>query len=231
MAEVVSHGHALDAPPGAQAVADKVHAPHLIDGLRQLQRHAFAGRLFDFLGLRTARELDKSEDEVVNASAAKVVLMQNRGPQATSCTFTTYAMDKWILYALFSMAFAGFTSVIAKMGLTGISGDLGLAVRTCFVFVFVLLFAGLVVPSTERRLLTARNLFWLGLSGVTTACSWVFYYRAIKLGEVSTVALIDKGSVVVALLLAWLLLGESITTAKLVGGSLILGGLIVIARG
>ncbi len=140
-------------------------------------------------------------------------------------------MDKWILYAIISMAFAGFTSVIAKMGLTGISGDLGLAIRTCFVFGFVLMFAGCVVPATEWKQLTGRNILWLWLSGVTTACSWVFYYRAIKLGEVSTVALIDKGSVVVALLLAWLILGESITTNKLLGCGLILSGLFVIARG
>ena len=140
-------------------------------------------------------------------------------------------MEKWIAYAFISMVFAGFTSVIAKLGLAGISADLGLAVRTCFVFAFVLLFAGAVVPATELGALTWRNLMWLGLSGVTTACSWVFYYRAIKLGEVSTVALIDKGSVVVALLLAWWLLGEGITTAKLLGGGLIVAGLVVIARG
>jgi transporter family protein len=129
------------------------------------------------------------------------------------------------------MGFAGFTSVIAKLGLTDISGDLGLAVRTCFVFVFVLLFAAFVVPLDQVRSLTWRNFLWLGLSGVTTAGSWVFYYKAIKLGEVSTVALIDKASVVVALLLAWLLLGESLTPAKLVGGGLMLAGLLVIARG
>ena len=140
-------------------------------------------------------------------------------------------MEKWIVYAFVSMVFAGFTSVIAKLGLTGISGDLGLTIRTCFVFVFVLMFAAVVVPSNELNALTGRNLLWLGLSGVTTACSWVFYYRAIKLGEVSTVALIDKGSVVVALLLAWWVLGEGITTAKLLGGGLIVVGLLVIARG
>lgn len=140
-------------------------------------------------------------------------------------------MEKWIVYAFVSMVFAGFTSVIAKLGLTGISGDLGLTVRTCFVFVFVLMFAAVVVPSSELNALTGRNLLWLGLSGVTTACSWVFYYRAIKLGEVSTVALIDKGSVVVALLLAWWVLGEGITTTKLMGGGLIVAGLFVIARG
>lgn len=140
-------------------------------------------------------------------------------------------MEKWILYAIISMAFAGFTSVIAKLGLVGISGDLGLAVRTCFVFAFVLMFASVVVPVEQLRSLTWRNVMWLALSGVTTAGSWVFYYKAIKLGEVSTVALIDKASVVVALLLAWLLLGESLTPAKLIGGAMMLGGLLVIARG
>ena len=71
-----------------------------------------------------------------------------------------------------------------------------------------------------------------GASGTAAACSWVFYYKAIKLGEVPTVALIDKGSVVVvALLLAWALLGEGMTAAKLLGGSLIVAGLMVIARG
>lgn len=140
-------------------------------------------------------------------------------------------MEKRIAHAFVSMFFAEFTSMIAKLGLSGISGDLGLTIRTCFVFVFVLMFAAVVVPTSELQGLTGRNLLWLGLSGVTTACSWVFYYRAIKLGEVSTVALIDKGSVVVALLLAWWVLGEGITPAKLLGGGLIVAGMLAIARG
>jgi transporter family protein len=140
-------------------------------------------------------------------------------------------MERWIAYAFISMAFAGFTSVIAKLGLTGISGDLGLAIRTCFVFVFVLVFASVVVPASQLQALTWKNVLWLGLSGVTTAASWIFYYKAIKAGSVSTVALIDKGSVVVALLLAWWILHEAITPAKLTGGALIAAGLLVIARG
>jgi transporter family protein len=140
-------------------------------------------------------------------------------------------MERWIAYAFFSMIFAGFTSVIAKLGLTGISADLGLTIRTCFVFVFVLLFASVVVPASQLETLTLKNFFWLGLSGVTTAASWIFYYKAIKLGEVSTVALIDKGSVVVAVLLAWWILHEAITPAKLAGATLIAVGLLVIARG
>lgn len=140
-------------------------------------------------------------------------------------------MERWVLYAFLSMFFAGFTSVIAKMGLSGISGDLGLAVRTCFVFVFVLMFAAVVVPVDQVKTLTGSNLLWLGLSGVTTAFSWVFYYKAIKMGEVSTVALIDKGSVVVALILAAVILHEVLTPAKLIGCALIVAGLLVIARG
>ena len=93
------------------------------------------------------------------------------------------------------------------------------------------MFAGAVVPSGQWQTLSARNFLWLGLSGVTTALSWVFYYRAIKLGEVSTVALIDKGSVLVALLMSAWLLHEAITPAKLIGAALIIAGLVVIARG
>ena len=140
-------------------------------------------------------------------------------------------MSRWVLYAFFSMFFAGFTSVIAKMGLQGISGDLGLVIRTCFVFVFVLGFGFAVVPGQDFQAVTRSNLIWLGASGATTALSWVFYYKAIKEGQVSTVALIDKGSVVVSLILAALILHEVLTPAKLLGGGLIVVGLLVIARG
>ena len=139
-------------------------------------------------------------------------------------------MKTWIIYALISMVFAGFTSVIAKLGLTGISGELGLAVRTGFVFVFVLAFAVAVIPSSQLSTLGRSNYIWLGLSGVTTAVSWVFYYKAIKDGQVSTVALIDKGSVVVSVLLAALILKEQITVRTLTGAALMVAGLLVIAR-
>lgn len=139
-------------------------------------------------------------------------------------------MKTWVVFAVISMVFAGFTSVIAKLGLDGISGELGLAVRTCFVFCFVLAFAFFAVPRQELGTLTQSNILWLALSGVTTAISWVFYYKAIKMGEVSTVALIDKGSFVVAVLLAWLILREQITPRVVFGAVLILAGLLVVSR-
>jgi bacterial/archaeal transporter family protein len=139
-------------------------------------------------------------------------------------------MEKWVVFALVAMVFAGFTSVIAKIGLAGISGELGLTIRTLFVSLFVLGFAAIAIPTVDYSLLSRTNILWLSLSALTTTLSWIFYYKALKLGDVATVALIDKGSVVVAILLAWLLLKEAITLRILIGGALIVGGLLVMAK-
>jgi transporter family protein len=139
-------------------------------------------------------------------------------------------MEKWAAYALLSMAFAGFTSVIAKIGLAGISGEMGIAIRTCFVFAFVAAFALLRIPPTELGTVTRQNIQWLAISAATTSLSWIFYYKALELGEVSRIALIDKGSFVVAVLLAWLLLKEPITLRVALGSSLIVAGLLIVAR-
>jgi transporter family protein len=139
-------------------------------------------------------------------------------------------MERWIVYAIISMCFAGFTSVVAKQGLAGISAELGLTVRTIFVCAFVLLFAMLTVAPAEIKSLQKVNYVWLALSAITTTGSWIFYYKALKLGDVATVALIDKGSVVIAILLAWWLLKEVITGRLMLGALLIVAGLFVIAK-
>ena len=139
-------------------------------------------------------------------------------------------MERWVVYAFISMFFAGFTSVIAKQGLAGISAEMGLTVLTVFVFFFIVLFALWAVTPSELSSLRRDNYVWLGLSGVTTAISWVFYYKALKVGSVATVALIDKGSVLVAMLLAWWLLREAITPRMLMGAALIIGGLLLVAK-
>lgn len=128
------------------------------------------------------------------------------------------------------MFFAGLTGVIAKLGMSGISSELGLTIRTIVVFALVMLFALATVPVSSLSALTKTNCLWLGLSGVTTTFSWIFYYRAIKEGEVSTVALIDKGSTVVAILLAWLILKEPVTPRMLGGALLMITGLLIIAK-
>ncbi|NYS36403.1 EamA family transporter [Streptococcus danieliae] len=110
------------------------------------------------------------------------------------------------------------------------SGELGLTIRTLFVCGFVLMFAAWAVPMNHVAHVTPRNLLWLGVSGITTALSWIFYYKALKSGDVATVALIDKGSVVIAMLLAWLVLREGITIKMITGAGLIVAGLLVIAK-
>ncbi len=155
--------------------------------------------------------------------------MKNHGARRSRLC-SNAGMKPWILWAVMAMLFAGFTSTIAKLGLTGISGELGLAIRTIFVFVLVLTFAAFAVPASELSQLTGRNWAWLGLSGATTALSWIFYYKALKQGEVATIALIDKGSILVAIVLAVLILKEQLTLRLIGGGALMLAGLLVIAR-
>lgn len=136
-------------------------------------------------------------------------------------------MKVWVIYAAVSALFAGFTSVLAKHGLQGISSELGLAVRTCFVFVFVLGLSAFTVPKAELGKLTGHNFLWLGISAGTTTVSWVFYYFALKDGDVGTVALIDKGSFVVAVVLGWVVLKEEFSWQVLAGAGLILAGVVV----
>ena len=78
-------------------------------------------------------------------------------------------MEKWVVYAFLSMFFAGFTAVIAKLGLVGISSDLGVTIRTLFVSVFVVLFALWVVPAEELGTVDRHNIFWLGCSALQNA--------------------------------------------------------------
>ncbi len=138
-------------------------------------------------------------------------------------------MEKWILYAIISMLFAGFTSVIAKFGMKDLSSDTALAIRTAVVFLIVttnaFLFRG---AFSELQHSPSRNLIFLALSGITTSLSWIFYYRAMKIGQVSYVASIDKASIVVTLLLSFLILKEPLSPKLLTGAAFILTGMIIL---
>lgn len=138
-------------------------------------------------------------------------------------------MEKWILYALISMVFAGLTSVVAKFGMKDMSSDSALVVRTAVVFAFVTINAFLFKNAFgEIRKAATRDLWLLAFSGLCTTISWVFYYRAMKEGPVSYVASIDKASIVVTLLLSFLILREPVTGKVLLGAALILAGMLVL---
>lgn len=135
-----------------------------------------------------------------------------------------------MVYAFIGMVFAGVTTVMGKQGLDGISGEMGVVVRSLYVTLFIGSFALLFMAPAEWKTVQRSNLLWLGLSSATTAISWLYFYKALKIGDVATVTLIDKGSTVVAILLAWLFLKEVITLRIALGAALIIAGLLVISR-
>ncbi len=137
-------------------------------------------------------------------------------------------MKQYQLFALISMAFAGLTSVIAKAGLKNVSSDTGLAVRTIFVFVFVWLNIFLSNNMKDFSNLTKKDVLLLGISALTTSLSWIFYYKAIKVGNVSEVALIDKASILMTIILSVIFLNEHFTWKMALGSCLIIGGLLVL---
>jgi transporter family protein len=138
-------------------------------------------------------------------------------------------MKNWIVYALISAGFAGLTSVIAKFGLKNISGDLGVAIRTTAVLLFVWVNVLVFGYAKQFPNLTRTDLIFLIISGLTTALSWIFYYKAIKIGEVSLVASIDKASLLITIFLSLWLLKEPLSPKLIIGSLLILMGTVVLA--
>jgi transporter family protein len=137
-------------------------------------------------------------------------------------------METWVLYAIISMIFAGLTSVLAKYGLQNINPDLGLGIRTTTIFFLIAVLNVIGERYKDLPLLTTRQTLLLICSGITTTLSWVFYYRAMKDGLVSYVAAIDKGSIVITLVLSFILFKEPATPKILIGAGLVLAGTIVL---
>lgn len=134
----------------------------------------------------------------------------------------------WILYALLSAVFAAMVSILAKIGLKGINSNLATAIRTVVVLVMawgIVFFTG---KQKEISTLTNKNWQFLIYSGIATGISWLFYFKALQLGEASKVAPIDKLSVVITMVLAFIFLGETVTVKTVIGGLLITAGTLVL---
>jgi bacterial/archaeal transporter family protein len=144
-------------------------------------------------------------------------------------------MAAWKLYAIAAAVFAGITAVLGKFGLKNIPADVGLAIRTLFVVAFVLIHTALAghLGKLQETLhaASARTYTFLALSALATTFSWICYYRAVKDGSVMFVSLVDKGSILVTILLSALFLGEALTWRTGMGAVLIVAGLLVIAGG
>ena len=140
-------------------------------------------------------------------------------------------MEYWIIFAFASAIFAGLTSVLAKIGLKGVDSNLATALRTIVVLGFAWVVVFFVGSQDTISDISAHTLTFLILSGLATGASWLFYFRAVQVGEVSKVSPIDKSSAVLAMVLAFIFLGERISVWTLAGMALmVLGTFFMIQR-
>ena len=133
----------------------------------------------------------------------------------------------WKVYALLSALFAALTAIFAKMGVKDVNSDLATAIRTSVILILtwdIVLFGQHV---SEIRDVSKNTWLFLILSGVATGLSWLFYFKAIQLGDVSRVAAIDKLSVVITIILAFIFLHEQVNLRVIIGALLITAGSIL----
>mgnify|MGYP003556982056 CR=1 FL=1 len=135
----------------------------------------------------------------------------------------------WFLFALLSAVFAALTSILAKVGIEGVNSNLATAIRT--MVVLIMAWGMVFLTNTQGGIsdISKKSWLFLILSGLATGASWLCYYRALQIGEASKVVPIDKLSVVITLVLAFVFLHEKITTNSLIGCILIaLGTLLMV---
>jgi transporter family protein len=136
--------------------------------------------------------------------------------------------SSWIFWALLSAVFAAATALLAKVGVTGIDSNLATAIRTSVILVFTWAIAIGFEKHHALSQIGRRSWVFLVLSGVCTGLSWLCYFRALQLGPASSVAPIDKLSVVLVVVGAWLFLGERLSPMKIGGVSLIAIGAVIL---
>ena len=135
----------------------------------------------------------------------------------------------WFIFALLSAVFAALTSILAKVGIDGVNSNLATAIRTVVVVVMAWGMVFLTHAQSGIAEISRKSWLFLILSGLATGVSWLCYYRALQLGEASKVVPIDKLSVVITLILAFLFLHEEFTIKSLIGCILIgVGTLIMV---
>lgn len=137
----------------------------------------------------------------------------------------------WVAFALGSALFAGITSILAKLGIRDTDSNLATALRTTVVLAFSWLMVFVTGAQAGIGEITAKTMVFLVLSGLATGASWIFYFRALQLGDINKVVPIDKSSVVLTVVLAFLLLGEPVSLMKAAALVLIgAGTLLMIER-
>lgn len=133
----------------------------------------------------------------------------------------------WFIFALLSAVFAALTSILAKVGINGVNSNLATAIRT--VVVVIMAWGMVFLTNVQNGLsgISRKSWLFLILSGLATGASWLCYYKALQIGEASKVVPIDKLSVVITLILAFVFLHETFTTKSLIGCILIGAGTLI----
>lgn len=136
----------------------------------------------------------------------------------------------WLLFAILSSIFAALTSILAKVGIDGVNSNLATAIRTVVVLVIAWGMVFLTNAQTGLNEISRKSWVFLILSGLATGASWLCYYKALQMGEASKVVPIDKLSVVITMILAFIFLHEKFTPKSIVGCVLIVAGTLLMIK-
>lgn len=133
----------------------------------------------------------------------------------------------WFVFALLSAVFAALTSILAKVGINGVNSNLATAIRTMVVVVMAWLMVFITNAQSGITQIGKKSWIFLVLSGLATGASWLCYYKALQVGQASKVVPVDKLSVVITLILAFVFLHEEFTVKSIIGCVLIAAGTLV----
>ena len=133
----------------------------------------------------------------------------------------------WFIFAILSAVFAALTSILAKIGIDGVNSNLATAIRTIVVVVMAWMMVFITHAQSGLTDISKKSWIFLILSGLATGASWLCYYKALQIGEASKVVPIDKLSIVITLILAFLFLHEQFTVKSIIGCILIAAGTLV----
>ncbi|MEO8238820.1 MAG: EamA family transporter [Flavobacterium sp.] len=134
----------------------------------------------------------------------------------------------WWIYAILSAFFAAATAIFAKVGITNINSNLATAIRTIVILIVIW---SIVLFRSEAKgiaVISKQNLIFLVISGITTGLSWIFYFKALQMADVSKVAAVDKLSLALTIILSVIFLGESLNFKTILAALLIISGTVIL---
>lgn len=135
----------------------------------------------------------------------------------------------WIVYAVFSAVFAAFTSILAKIGISGVESNLGTAIRTGVVLIMAWIIVFIKGKQKQIKSIDGRELMFIALSGLATGASWLCYYYAVQNGTLSVVVSIDKLSIVITILFSYIVFKERLSVRSFIGLCLMVAGTLAMA--